>query len=93
MGFDLGVVLGAGVVGAAVVGTGAVVVVVLLELDLAAFSRSSSSSSIILPLDKNPPIVLRCFSSASLDFFFNFSSSALTPGTILVQSSAKSKKG
>lgn len=82
VGFDLGVVLGAAVVGAAV-GAGADVVVVL-ELE-AAFSRSSSSSSMILPLDKNPPIVLRCFSSASLDFFFSFSSSALTPGTIFFQ--------
>lgn len=79
MGFDLGVVLTVGVEDVVVV------VVVGAEADVAFSTESSWSGSVlemILPRDKNPPMVLRCLSSASLLFFFNFSSSALTPGTI-----------
>lgn len=76
VGFDLGVVLTAGVED--------VVEVVVVGAEVALSAASSWSGSVlemILPRDKNPPMVLRCLSSASLLFFFSFSSSALTPGT------------
>ena len=80
VGFDFGVVLTAGVEDVV-----EEVIVVGAEADVAFSAESSWSGSVlemILPRDKNPPMVLRCLSSASLLFFFNFSSSAFTPGTI-----------